>query len=62
MLQQPDQSEIEVPPKEKKFRGYFKIARHYGWALNHVFFQLGYNTVIIVEGKCCDSFVAFLIN
>ncbi|XP_031846565.2 alpha-1,3-mannosyl-glycoprotein 2-beta-N-acetylglucosaminyltransferase [Nomia melanderi] len=48
-IQQPDQSEIEVPPKEKKFRGYFKIARHYGWALNHVFFQLGYNTVIIVE-------------
>lgn len=62
MLQQPDQSEIEVPPKEKKFRGYFKIARHYGWALNHVFFQLGYNTVIIVEGKCFDSFIAFLIN
>ncbi|KZC11364.1 Alpha-1,3-mannosyl-glycoprotein 2-beta-N-acetylglucosaminyltransferase [Dufourea novaeangliae] len=48
-LQQPDQSDIEVPPKEKKFKGYFKIARHYGWALNHVFFQLGYDTVIIVE-------------
>ncbi|XP_033337392.2 alpha-1,3-mannosyl-glycoprotein 2-beta-N-acetylglucosaminyltransferase [Megalopta genalis] len=48
-IQQPDQSDIEVPPKEKKFKGYFKIARHYGWALNHVFFQLRYNTVIIVE-------------
>lgn len=50
MLQQPDQSDIEVPPKEKKFKGYFKIARHYGWALNYVFFQLRYDTVIIVEG------------
>ncbi|CAL7942363.1 unnamed protein product [Xylocopa violacea] len=49
-IQQPDQSDIEVPPKEKKFKGYFKIARHYGWALNHMFFQLGYDTVIIVEG------------
>ncbi|XP_034184967.1 alpha-1,3-mannosyl-glycoprotein 2-beta-N-acetylglucosaminyltransferase [Osmia lignaria lignaria] len=48
-IQQPDQSDIEVPPKEKKFKGYFKIARHYGWALNYVFFQLGYDTVIIVE-------------
>lgn len=48
-IQQPDQSDIEVPPKEKKFKGYFKIARHYGWALNHMFFQLGYETVIIVE-------------
>ncbi|CAL7942360.1 unnamed protein product [Xylocopa violacea] len=48
-IQQPDQSDIEVPPKEKKFKGYFKIARHYGWALNHMFFQLGYDTVIIVE-------------
>ncbi|XP_006617701.1 alpha-1,3-mannosyl-glycoprotein 2-beta-N-acetylglucosaminyltransferase [Apis dorsata] len=48
-IQQPDQSDIEVPPKEKKFKGYFKIARHYGWALNYVFFQLRYDTVIIVE-------------
>ena len=26
-IQQPDLSEPQVPPKEKKFRGYFKIAR-----------------------------------
>lgn len=49
-LQQPDQSDIEIPPKEKKFRGYFKIARHYKWALNQVFLKLGYSTAIIVEG------------
>ena len=48
-IQQPDQSDIKVPPKEKKFKGYFKIARHYGWALDQMFFQLGYDTVIIVE-------------
>ncbi|XP_059490145.1 alpha-1,3-mannosyl-glycoprotein 2-beta-N-acetylglucosaminyltransferase isoform X3 [Neocloeon triangulifer] len=42
-------SEIVVPLKEKKFKGYFKIARHYGWALNHTFFGLNYDTVIIVE-------------
>ncbi|XP_071563160.1 alpha-1,3-mannosyl-glycoprotein 2-beta-N-acetylglucosaminyltransferase [Temnothorax nylanderi] len=48
-IKQPDQSDIEIPPKEKKFRGYFKIARHYKWALNQVFLKLGYNTAIIVE-------------
>lgn len=48
-IQQPDQSDIDIPAREKKFKGYFKIARHYGWALNHVFFKLGYETVIIVE-------------
>lgn len=50
LFQQPDQSDIEIPPKEKKFRGYFKIARHYKWALNKVFVKLGYSTAIIVEG------------
>ncbi|KAG7199870.1 hypothetical protein KM043_014319 [Ampulex compressa] len=48
-IRQPDQSDIKIPPKEKKFKGYFKIARHYGWALNYVFFNLKYETVIIVE-------------
>ncbi|KAL0102038.1 hypothetical protein PUN28_018529 [Cardiocondyla obscurior] len=48
-IKQPDQSDIEIPPKEKKFRGYFKIARHYKWALNQVFLKLGYSTAIIVE-------------
>ena len=42
-------SDIEVPIKEKKFKGYFKIARHYGWALNHTFNVLGYSQVIVVE-------------
>lgn len=48
LIEQPDQSDIFVPPKEKKFKGYYKIARHYGWALNDTFGK-GYEYVIIVE-------------
>ncbi|XP_044738364.1 alpha-1,3-mannosyl-glycoprotein 2-beta-N-acetylglucosaminyltransferase [Chrysoperla carnea] len=49
LIEQPDQSDIQVPPKEKKFKGYFKIARHYGWALNQTFFKYNFDTAIIVE-------------
>ncbi|TRY74448.1 hypothetical protein TCAL_04948 [Tigriopus californicus] len=48
-LEQPHQSPIAVPAKEKKFQGYFNIARHYGWALNHTFNELKYEQVIVVE-------------
>lgn len=48
LIEQPDQSEIKVKPLEKKFKGYYKIARHYGWALNYTF-HLGYEYVVIVE-------------
>jgi len=48
-IHQPDQKEINVPSKEIKFSGYFKIARHYKWALNQVFNIYNYETVIIVE-------------
>lgn len=49
-MRQPDQSDIFVLPKEKKFKGYYKIARHYGWALNTTF-KAGFEYVIIVEGN-----------
>lgn len=49
-MRQPDQSDIFVLPKDKKFKGYYKIARHYGWALNTTF-KAGFEYVIIVEGK-----------
>lgn len=49
LVQQPDLSEPVVPPKDKKFKGYYKIARHYNWALNLVF-SYGYDFSIIVEG------------
>lgn len=48
-IQQPDLSEPQVPAKEAKFKGYFKIARHYGWALNQVFKVFNHDQVIIVE-------------
>jgi len=48
-IQQPDLSEPKLPEKEKKFKGYFKIARHYGWALNQTLMAMGYDQVIIVE-------------
>ncbi|ALC42527.1 Mgat1 [Drosophila busckii] len=48
LIEQPDQSDIVVLPKEKKFKGYYKISRHYGWALNTTF-QKGFEFVVIVE-------------
>ncbi|XP_059062551.1 alpha-1,3-mannosyl-glycoprotein 2-beta-N-acetylglucosaminyltransferase [Achroia grisella] len=49
VVQQPDTSEIPLPRAKVKFRGYYKIARHYKFALNHVFNTLGHEAVIIVE-------------
>ncbi|XP_066937635.1 alpha-1,3-mannosyl-glycoprotein 2-beta-N-acetylglucosaminyltransferase isoform X1 [Macrobrachium rosenbergii] len=49
LIQQPDLSDIDVPVKEKKFKGYFLIARHYRWALNQIFQKFSYEAVIIVE-------------
>ena len=49
-LQHPDLSNIDLPWTKKKFQGYYKIARHYKWALNQIFHRLKYDAVIIVEG------------
>lgn len=48
-LKQPDLSDIAVPPQHKKFQGYYKISRHYRWALNQVFKNLSHSSVVIVE-------------
>ncbi|XP_065136799.1 alpha-1,3-mannosyl-glycoprotein 2-beta-N-acetylglucosaminyltransferase a isoform X1 [Paramisgurnus dabryanus] len=48
-IKQPDLSEIAVPPQHKKFQGYYKISRHYRWALNQVFNTFSYTSVVIVE-------------
>ncbi|TSK28261.1 Alpha-1,3-mannosyl-glycoprotein 2-beta-N-acetylglucosaminyltransferase [Bagarius yarrelli] len=48
-ISQPDLSNIPVRPDHRKFQGYYKIARHYRWALNQVFNKFGYSTVVIVE-------------
>ncbi|XP_015791896.1 alpha-1,3-mannosyl-glycoprotein 2-beta-N-acetylglucosaminyltransferase [Tetranychus urticae] len=49
LIRHPDLSDIPLVGKEKKFKGYYKIARHYAWALNQTFNVFNYNTVIIVE-------------
>lgn len=48
-LKQPDLSDIAVKPEHKKFQGYYKISRHYYWALNQVFRTLSYSSVVVVE-------------
>ncbi len=49
LLKQPDLSDIAVQPQHKKFQGYYKISRHYHWALNQVFKTLSHSSVVIVE-------------
>ena len=34
---------------ESHLQGYYKIARHYKWALNEVFMRHGFESVIITE-------------
>lgn len=58
-MRQPDQSDIFVLPKDKKFKGYYKIARHYGWALNTTF-KAGFEYVIIVEGILYNSVIGMV--
>lgn len=48
-ISQPDLSDIRVRPEHRKFQGYYKIARHYRWALNQVFHTFSQSTVVIVE-------------
>ncbi|XP_066534238.1 alpha-1,3-mannosyl-glycoprotein 2-beta-N-acetylglucosaminyltransferase a [Hoplias malabaricus] len=48
-IKQPDLSDISVPVEHRKFQGYYKISRHYHWALNQVFNVFSYSSVIIVE-------------
>ncbi|KAK5854554.1 hypothetical protein PBY51_004740 [Eleginops maclovinus] len=48
-IRQPDLSDIRVRPEHRKFQGYYKIARHYHWALQQVFNTLSHSTVVIVE-------------
>lgn len=48
-IRQPDLSDIRVRPEHRKFQGYYKIARHYRWALNQVFNTFSHSTVVIVE-------------
>ncbi|XP_021238071.1 alpha-1,3-mannosyl-glycoprotein 2-beta-N-acetylglucosaminyltransferase, partial [Numida meleagris] len=40
---------LAVPNEHRKFVGYYKIARHYRWALAHVFRVLRHRAAIVVE-------------
>lgn len=48
-LKQPDLSDVPVRADHKKFQGYYKISRHYRWALNQVFRNRSHSSVVIVE-------------
>lgn len=60
-ISQPDLSDIRVRPEHRKFQGYYKIARHYHWALNQVFNTFSYSTVVIVEDDLEVSPVLILL-
>ncbi|XP_069103331.1 alpha-1,3-mannosyl-glycoprotein 2-beta-N-acetylglucosaminyltransferase-like [Argopecten irradians] len=48
-IKHPNQTDIPLNKKDKKFLGYYKIARHYKWALDQIFLKFNYSTAIIVE-------------
>jgi alpha-1,3-mannosyl-glycoprotein beta-1,2-N-acetylglucosaminyltransferase len=58
LIHQPDQREIVLEKKMQKFLGYYKIARHYRWALNETFFTFQYKSVIVTEGWRTHAFRA----
>lgn len=50
-MRQPDQNQIHLTiDEDERYMGYYKIARHYKWALNTTF-AAGFQYLIIVEGK-----------
>ena len=49
-IQLPDLGPINAPENSRHLIGYYKIARHYGFSLNHIFNELNYEGVIITEG------------
>lgn len=46
-----DVTQAKANMTEPHMMGYFHIAAHYGWALDYTFNKLGYDNVIVVEGK-----------
>ncbi|KAH9502175.1 Alpha-1,3-mannosyl-glycoprotein 2-beta-N-acetylglucosaminyltransferase [Bulinus truncatus] len=48
-IKQPDQSDITVPPVHSKLVNYYKVARHYKWALDQIFVVFNFSAVAIVE-------------
>lgn len=48
-IRQPELGDIPVPAEHRKFQGYYKIARHYRWALGQIFRTFRYRAAIVVE-------------
>ncbi|NXN06260.1 MGAT1 acetylglucosaminyltransferase, partial [Sylvia borin] len=48
-IRQPELADVPVPPEHRKFQGYYRIARHYRWALGQVFRTFRYRAAIVVE-------------
>ncbi|NXL17605.1 MGAT1 acetylglucosaminyltransferase, partial [Setophaga kirtlandii] len=48
-IRQPELADVPVPPEHRKFQGYYKISRHYRWALGQVFRTFRYRAAIVVE-------------
>lgn len=61
-IKQPDLSDIPVPLGHRKFQGYYKISRHYRWALTQVFHTFSYSTVIVVEDDLEVFIPLFIFN
>jgi len=49
IIELPDLGPIYVPEKFSHMAGYYKIARHYNYSINHVLNTLNYDAVIITE-------------
>ncbi|BHF65271.1 GNT-I [Sparganum proliferum] len=48
-LRPPDQSNIDVPPDQRRFLGYFRIAHHYKSVFEQIFTELKHTLAIVVE-------------
>ncbi|NWW42103.1 MGAT1 acetylglucosaminyltransferase, partial [Panurus biarmicus] len=48
-IRQPELADVPVPPEHRKFQGYYRISRHYRWALGQVFRTFRYRAAIVVE-------------
>uniref|UniRef100_A0A0R3RG53 Alpha-1,3-mannosyl-glycoprotein 2-beta-N-acetylglucosaminyltransferase n=1 Tax=Elaeophora elaphi TaxID=1147741 RepID=A0A0R3RG53_9BILA len=51
LIENPDQSSFNLTKHERKYEGYYRIARHYHFALDYVFSILRYQSAIITEEK-----------
>ncbi|KAM3721052.1 Alpha-1,3-mannosyl-glycoprotein 2-beta-N-acetylglucosaminyltransferase [Dirofilaria immitis] len=49
LIENPDQSSFNLSNEKKKYEGYYRIARHYRFALDYVFSILKYQSAIITE-------------